>query len=168
MFQSTRPRGARPRRPVSLSVQTCFNPRARAGRDRAASFIVLALCCFNPRARAGRDMHLYPSVWIPSGFNPRARAGRDIRRETILSKGIPFQSTRPRGARPRRVWSCLSCRGVSIHAPARGATEEAPVRHSREGVSIHAPARGATSILVTEMREKEFQSTRPRGARRTR
>jgi hypothetical protein len=34
--------------------------------------------CFNPRARAGRDKSLDTSPFFPfSCFNPRARAGRD-------------------------------------------------------------------------------------------
>ena len=56
-----------------------------------------------------------------------------------------FQSTRPRGARRTDLWSAFNRVQVSIHAPARGATDA--VRHDsagREVVSIHAPARGAT------------------------
>ena len=34
--------------------------------------------------------------------------------------------------------------GVSIHAPARGATRKGRPQSRRRGVSIHAPARGAT------------------------
>ncbi len=79
---------------------TCFNPRARGGRDncqspretermlfqstrprrarrRQGSMCTYRSRCFNPRARGGRDQ------WPPSGlgddssFNPRARGGRD-------------------------------------------------------------------------------------------
>ena len=35
---------------------------------------------------------------------------------------------------------------VSIHAPARGATEDGIPKRSAKEVSIHAPARGATSL----------------------
>mgnify|MGYP005769569147 FL=1 len=35
--------------------------------------------------------------------------------------------------------------GVSIHAPARGATDEHYKKQQEYKVSIHAPARGATS-----------------------
>ena len=37
-FQSTRPRGARPDEEMRGESSTCFNPRARAGRDRAEQF----------------------------------------------------------------------------------------------------------------------------------
>ena len=57
----------------------------------------------------------------------------------------PFQSTRPRGARPADAESYTVTDGVSIHAPAWGAT--------------------ADSVCATAS-PNEFQSTRPRGARR--
>ncbi len=38
----------------------------------------------------------------PAGFNPRAHAGRDSVDLDRLDEIIAFQSTRPRGARPRR------------------------------------------------------------------
>ena len=57
------------------------------------------------------------------GFNPRAREGRD---DSTLADEV-FE-------------------GVSIHAPARGATCVAAHSTNPCGVSIHAPARGATTI----------------------
>ena len=97
-----------------------------------------------------------------------------------------FQFTRPRGARRalsvRRRWP-----SVSIHAPARGATQGQGARvhgeagfnsRAREGrdrdnpwfpdvlrVSIHAPARGATACSGESGITSGFQFTRPRGAR---
>ena len=101
----------------------------------------------------------------------------------------PFQSTLPRGERPRAIQRHPPDGPVSIHAPARGATHgPRPVDwlhtgfnpRSREGsdrdgvfnrlvvraVSIHAPARGATIVglpWITLM--LLFQSTLPRGER---
>ena len=88
---------------------------------------------------------------------------------TCLSRRVMlFQSTRPRGARlhdfPPAEWQ--NC--VSIHAPARGATAGARQTKIICCVSIHAPARGATDQEYLELTEDEFQSTRPRGARRIR
>ena len=85
--------------------------------------------------------------------------------------------------------TCGSCELVSIHAPARGATDIHACQRIYMTVSIHAPARGATitstdtAVLAMgfnprarEGRDRgfvlhhrfqcEFQSTRPRGARR--
>ena len=79
-------------------------------------------------------------------------------------------------------------RFVSIHAPARGATQALSCQLAPPSVSIHAPARGATSArerpglaagfnprartgrdtsqLLLKPKYLQFQSTRPHGARR--
>ena len=98
-----------------------------------------------------------------------------------------FQSTLPRGERPRLMVSTMSVLRVSIHAPTRGATmlsEEniavpdvsihAPTRGATKNrfffvmtyaVSIHAPTRGATKNQTKPKRIDGFQSTLPRGER---
>ena len=56
--------------------------------------------------------------------------------------------------------------GVSIHAPAGGATRAGMTYGPITGVSIHAPAGGATCPVATWRSSlHRFQSTRPRGAR---
>ncbi len=75
-------------------------------------------------------------------FNSRAREGRDH---------IEAGEVRPGG--------------VSIHAPARGATNGRPGVRLDAAVSIHAPARGATLRQVSMATRIVFQFTRPRGAR---
>ena len=62
--------------------------------------------------------------------------------------------------------NCVVARKVSIHAPARGATGIGSSARTCDKVSIHAPARGATAIISGARRWRRFQSTRPRGARR--
>ena len=57
------------------------------------------------------------------------------------------------------------CLDVSIHAPARGATETAVVISLTTAVSIHAPARGATAGRQAHIRGYKFQSTLPHGER---
>ena len=77
MFQSTRPRGARPRTLRARAELWCFNPRAREGRDIHPESHERLSSRFNPRAREGRDfpvLSLFPDF---SRFNPRAREGRD-------------------------------------------------------------------------------------------
>ena len=99
-----------------------FNPRAHAGRDRAFAHLnaptaisihaptrgatsVLnrsgRLAHFNPRAHAGRDFFTTAVESRFRNFNPRARAGRDAVRFVTKKKHLM----------------------ISIHAPARGATE---------------------------------------------
>ncbi len=69
---------------------------------------------------------------------------RGARHLDLLEKqaGLLFQSTRPRGAR-HSLYEALADFCVSIHAPARGATQTGKI------------------ILANQL----FQSTRPRGAR---
>ena len=62
------------------------------------------------------------------------------------SSGTPksFRSTPPRGERRSALSAQMPLKGVSIHAPARGATSSIKRAKSSWPVSIHAPARGAT------------------------
>ena len=99
-----------------------------------------------------------------------------------------FQSTRPRGARRCQAGEEDGLEGVSIHAPAGGATLVGLREHDAHVVSIHAPAGGATPLGPTtaltstrfnprarggrdtghlggDFELGAFQSTRPRGAR---
>ena len=85
-----------------------------------------------------------------------------------------FQSTLPRGERHCVTYKFCQLRDISIHAPARGATESARCStsqcsdfnpRSREGsdnyiafqnnpytISIHAPARGATTFRLSKQK----------------
>ena len=123
-FQSTRPRGARPKPRTELTILPCFNPRARGGRDW-------------PNQRTG-DRH--------PRFNPRARGGRDASR--LISPGRPckFQSTRPRGARHERVRIQHLATPVSIHAPAGGATSKRGANSLQQPFQSTRP-RGARPCL---------------------
>ena len=84
------------------------------------------------------------------GFNPRAREGRDAAGAQVHHR-----------------------RGVSIHAPARGATALRRPAPSRVRVSIHAPARGATlagggdvGVVEVSIHAPARGATRSRPARR--
>ena len=169
--------------------------------------IRLSHSCFNPRARKGRDIgtrghfqHGHVSIHAPArGATPLDRLTRQTmpfqstrpqgaRRLGALdgALGDEFQSTRPQGARLRQSSAmifvvCFNPRarkgrdqggrrgreahGVSIHAPARGATGHGRGHGPVQVVSIHAPARGATCPRKLADALHEFQSTRPQGAR---
>ena len=64
----------------------------------------------------------------------------------------------------QRFYSAV-LRGISIHAPARGATKEWTPVDERLPISIHAPARGATVYKQIQDALHRFQSTLPRGER---
>ena len=166
-----------------------FNPRARTGRDIRIQRYSRSPRSFNPRARTGRDSsNLF--AWSKfRSFNPRARTGRDAPHpRQPHTSSVRFQSTRPHGAR-LQIFHGQSRNGrgfnprartgrdpkprpppptpkVSIHAPARGATQFVMQGFDVVGVSIHAPARGATRATSPSAPTFfVFQSTRPHGAR---
>ncbi len=69
-----------------------------------------------------------------------------------------------RGAtEPETIYEWLGI--ISIHAPARGATVPLSASGGRDKISIHAPARGATRVAQNIAEKAEFQSTLPRGER---
>ena len=147
LFQSTRPRGARPS--VSRQAQSpgyvSIHAPARGATGDNAGFYVKPSSFQSTRPRGARRMVL-----------------------SATFAGVAFQSTRPRGARLNTyIDGYAKWFGVSIHAPARGATRAVSARWvGLAQVSIHAPARGATLRLAVGKRGVQlFQSTRPRGAR---
>ena len=143
-FQSTRPRGARPTQPPQGSRERCFNPRARVGRDKTQK----------------------PSFSRVEGFNPRARVGRDCPRLTWPLALTLFQSTRPRGARHgHRATRWLFLR-FNPRARVGRDPRLRPGRRRQWGFNPRArvgrdPVDGDVFRVL-----EQFQSTRPRGARR--
>ena len=117
---------------------------------------------------------------LPRGERPKPEKMNFI---TLL-----FQSTLPRGERRTKNGNKFKITIISIHAPARGATDDDDDQDDDDYISIHAPARGATCRLlssdrantisihapargatgtaaVTASASLEFQSTLPRGER---
>ena len=76
---------------------------------------------FNPRSREGSDIEAGSERLKELDFNPRSREGSDVYRYSNI----------------KRIQ-------ISIHAPARGATEGNEQGYQQRIISIHAPARGAT------------------------
>ena len=126
-----------------------FNPRTRVGCDSG--------CLLNSETTVREFQSTHPRGVRPGFhgggrhrrhcFNPRTRVGCDRHRAGALSVGGGFQSTHPRGV---RLGLFAQFRdhgaGVSIHAPAWGATQPvAETVRGQDGVSIHAPAWGATA-----------------------
>ena len=126
----------------------CFTPRAHVGRDGRRRAIRGRTARFNPRARVGRDRLIGRRRCRTRCFNPRAHMGRDLLVKPIGNEACVFQSTRPRGARLFVLVKDATGQGVSIHAPAWGATAVGDSDREALTVSIHAPAWGATSQAV--------------------
>ena len=99
-------------------------------------------------------------------FNPRSREGSDTENNYKGVYNTLFQSTLPRRERrgPFSMDDILT--GISIHAPAKGATANFLCITTHICISIHAPAKGATlypSIFL--LSTWKFQSTLPRRER---
>ncbi len=121
-------------------------------------------------------------------FNPRSRAGSDAYHIKANPLAGRFQSTLPRGERPHFAQARAIRAGVSIHAPARGATRlfwpviyllimfqstlprgERPCRNPRatEGAGFQStlPRGERRYTHLSELKRLVFQSTLPRGER---
>ena len=166
-FQSTHPRGVRPARSSSARVDGQFQSTHPRGVRHEQDFMPSREVVFqstHPRGvrqdAPGHGLHHHVC------FNPRTRVGCDA----------------------QVVNSYLRSLGVSIHAPAWGATLCAGQSSLGYGVSIHAPAWGATRpqnrgpappggfnprtrvgcdtrCLSPDVGRCAFQSTHPRGVR---
>jgi len=188
-FQSTPPQGGRRASPRSeLPAGRRFNPRPRRGGDSGEQDSFALIASVSIHAPAGGATMIEPrphhrarvSIHAPAGgatrrswislpgrssFNPRPRRGGDPYGRSDLNTIAPFQSTPPQGGR------LLACRrapipgGVSIHAPAGGATRRGWDPDDQIEVSIHAPAGGATFQSKQRLTISRFQSTPPQGGR---
>ena len=170
-----------------ISTWTCFNPRARGGRDRQETIKDYKTRRFNPRARGGRDhchqynwlMLLAVSIHAPAGgatsfdsfmsrvsyrFNPRARGGRD-RLAAFHRMVLICFNPRARGGRDLLGldyvvnWNCFNPR-------ARGG-RDIGFTHADQSkvVSIHAPAGGATTEVHCSHLVLRSFNPRARGGR---
>ena len=160
LFQSTRPRRARPYRvahhidpPVSIHAPA---KGATVGADTREAAEHVSIHAPAKGATCGGQYSRTPTIC----FNPRAREGRDVIicvDDAIIHR---FQSTRPRRARP---WTMrrLPSMGVSIHAPAKGATGAYLHALGRCVVSIHAPAKGATILMSPDGLDRQVSIHAP-------
>ena len=144
-----------------------FNPRSREGSDQKQKYKLSRIGYFNPRSREGSDAW-QKADWLYYQISIRAPARGATGRPCQLLYVKGFQSALPRGERlpltrgmlqvhdfnPRSregsdtIWSDIVSRtGISIRAPARGATTERSYLLDMDVISIRAPARGATRAI---------------------
>ena len=143
-----------------------FNSRAREGRDQTPSSSSCHTVCFNSRAREGRDAPQHDSLLLPSCFNSRAREGRDNLRVSYFFFAVPFQFTRPRGARLVCAPFFADCNSFQFITRPRGARLRASTRPC-ESACFNSRAREGRDISDSSPHSSasRFQFTRPRGAR---
>ena len=122
---------------------------------------------FNPRARTGRDVRGHGlDARSTVSIHAPARGATELVHDARTM--LKFQSTRPHGARPEALPVRAMERTFQSTRP-HGARRLPPVPTGRpSAVSIHAPARGATNQPRSTGLPISFQSTRPHGARRYR
>ena len=125
-FQSTRPRGARRVYEELVERSGRFQSTRPRGARRPSTWCARTRTrCFNPRARVGRDIGYVLRPAESVGFqSTRPRGARRLQSAHAYAAD-EFQSTRPRGARRARFAARIARCGVSIHAPAWGATVSA-------------------------------------------
>ena len=100
-------------------------------------------------------------------FNPRSREGSDDSCIIPIHIGLSFQSTLPRGE--RLVSLMAHARFFNFNPRSREGSDilNANTVTKFMDISIHAPARGATNLTDEQIDNLiEFQSTLPRGERR--
>ncbi len=168
LFQSTRPRRARPLAPggrmAALQFQSTRPRRARRN-DRSA-------CSCRQRFQSTRPRRARPASHssrrrTEHGFNPLAREGRDEQLRVLRpdsdnvsihspAKGETagfrsctgdrrFQSTRPRRARRKSESTCTDHSRFQSTRPRRARLAAAITGGGGVSVSIHSPAKGETA-----------------------
>ncbi len=164
-FQSTRPCGARHRTAGGTAWAGCFNPRARAGRDRRVGL---------DRACVGVSIHapvrgatrLQPFICIARLFQSTRPCGARPYEARWSVQPVRFQSTRPCGARPAMCSTSSASGQFQSTRPCGARPERTGVEQMEQAVFQSTRPCGARLEGVNPVRSHpQFQSTRPCGAR---
>ena len=115
-------KGATPCLIITSIDFTRFNPRTREGCDLNGHWPYRwPSVSIHAPAKGATRLRLRPCL-LSRSFNPRTREGCDGRFSLGKKNRRKFQSTHPRRVRRLRKRPASPPRGVSIHAPAKGAT----------------------------------------------
>ena len=125
LFQSTHPRGVRL---YDIILNGCF----------------LVFQSTHPRGVRPVSPGAGESAWQFQSTHPRGVRHRT----TINRKPVKHFNPRTRVGCDWLIFCLVRNLGISIHAPAWGATSLRPFIQSRHDISIHAPAWGATGIRL--------------------
>ena len=97
-------------------------------------------------------MHSHGTTTVTKSFNPRTREGCDLFGVQCIVVHFMFQSTHPRGVRHALTWNDYGDEKFQSTHP-RGVRLDNNVQiYWQEPVSIHAPARGATDCGMYGLR----------------
>ncbi len=140
-----------------------FNPRTREGCDFTVPSLSITRLGFNPRTREGCDLYLcnFIVIYFVSIHAPAKGATSGVK---FYSPCYRFQSTHPR--RVRRFEFTHNNHLSSFNPRTReGCDDRFVACEWGKGVSIHAPAKGATITIILRFVRWRFQSTHPRRVR---
>ena len=164
-FQSTHPRGVRPKTNHRPGRGVQFQSTHPRGVRLMVEGYNIAFKLFqSTHPRGVRPTKVSPIAEIPSFQSTHPRGVRHYGQHVCNSTAI-FQSTHPRGVRlqqhrasdhpvchfnPRTHVGCDRCKGTTNFCNC---------------ISIHAPTWGATCCVSPSSSDRVFQSTHPRGVR---
>ena len=123
-----------------------FNPRSREGSDETPVYLLDTILDISIHAPAkGATTARSLSAFGTSYFNPRSREGSDSAVADRSIEIVEFQSTLPRRERPRvPVLSPFPC---NFNPRSREGSDALTFSlFPSSGISIHAPAKGATHV----------------------
>ena len=105
-------------------------------------------------------------ITLYSDFNPRSREGSDLNHSFAFFMHPLFQSTLPRRERPLPEDHFPDDAPISIHAPAKGATQK-PCHYSHNHMNFNPRSREGSDPIIPfkKLDSTEFQSTLPRRER---
>ena len=152
VFQSTLPRGERRFTVHRLWFNRCeFQSTLPRGErlDKRYSAYSVGIISIHAPAR-GATFFYYSITFQKIYFNPRSREGSDCVPSVTLASSSNFNPRSREGSDELSMHDYIALSIISIHAPARGATEKERADQTENLISIHAPARGATKHLQNE------------------
>ena len=164
LFQSTHPRGVRPRLSADTWVVLTFQSTHPRGVRHFLFIPLLRQRYFNPRTHVGCDTSTPIHNSSCQNFNPRTHVGCDSLAAAEERIASLFQSTHPRGV--RRLY--VEERGPGTYFNPRthvGCDQVGWGNWHPTRISIHAPTWGATELARLTSIVTKFQSTHPRGVR---
>lgn len=91
-----------------------------------------------------QTIRIWNDLMLCLHFNPCTPTGYNIAKIYLHFCIVNFNPCTPYGVQQIVVDALHDALNISIHAPARGATQDEILRTIKERISIHAPVRGAT------------------------
>ena len=142
-----------------------FNPRTHTGCDASANWQPLNDKRFQSTHPHGVRLCLFEAIMRPIMFQSTHPHGVRLKRCTSLCKITSFNPRTHTGCDAIDIKASLDYKGVSIHAPTRGATngdDDSEDINEFQSTHPHGVPLDAARLLKKEVK---FQSTHPHGVR---